>query len=242
MSSSPGNDSYMGRALSIVVVGADGSVAMEKTYPALYSLFKRGLLPENVKIYCLTSTSSQKMKDSVRASLVLQNLAQGMTDSSDVEEFLKIVVHHKGDFSDAKTMALLGDRITKEENDSFANRVFYFAVPEDSVLNVAKVIKNSKSLYNGNGDGWTRLVLEKSSARDTKKSASRADELANLFEEKSLYRIDHYLGMEMVQNMLVMRFANSIFEPIWNRNHVAAVYVVSILCVQPLVYTVLRNT
>lgn len=230
MSSSPGNDSYLGETLSVVLIGADENVAMEKTYPALYSLFKRGLLPKDTKIYCLASSSSvssQKLKDFIRASLVLQNLSQGSSmDSSDVEEFLAMCIHHKGDYSSAKSMADLGARITRDESkiDSTANRVFYLAVPENSVLNVSRVLKNANSLYNGNDDGWTRLVLEKSSARDTETIASRADELANLFGEKRLYRIDHYLGMEMVQNMLVMRFANSCFEPIWNRNHVAAVY------------------
>lgn len=229
LSSSPGDESYLERALSIVLVGADQSVAMEKTYPALYSLFKRGLLPKDTTIYCLTpsSVSSEEMKDSIRACLVLQDLAKGTAGSPDLEAFVSLCVHHKGNFASAKTMALLGDRITNDENkiDSSANRVFYLAVPEDSALKAARAIKKSSSAFDGNG-GWTRLVLEKSSARDTEKSASRADELANLFDEKNLYRIDHYLGMEMVQNMLVMRFANSCFEPIWNRNHVAAVYVI----------------
>lgn len=219
-------DSYLGETLSVVVVGASGALANEKTYPALYQLFKRGLLPSATKIYgyARSAKTDRQLRASIRPHLEKQDKADGIGDAKSIDAFLKLCTYRRGAYDSVESMGGLAKQMTQDERkagNETANRLFYFAVPSVVYVDIATSIRKCAVARD---DGWTRLVLEKPFGHDKDTSAALTRDLSQLFDETSLYRIDHYLGMEMVQNLLVMRFANSIFEPLWNRNHIAAVY------------------
>jgi len=215
----------LAETLSVVVIGASGTLANEKTYPALYQLYKRGLLPSATKIYgyARSAKTDQQLRAGIRPHLKKQDKEAGIEDIESVDAFLKLCTYQRGQYDNVESMASLAKQMSEDEHMAgvnSANRLFYFAVPSIAYVQVAKTVKKCAVARSG----WTRLVLEKPFGHDKDTSATLSQDLLQLFDESSLYRIDHYLGMEMVQNMLVMRFANSCFEPLWNRNHIAAVY------------------
>lgn len=110
--------------------------------------------------------------------------------------------------------------LAKEEGRA-GHRVFYFAIPPSVFVDVARAVHNSARAKTG----WTRVVVEKPFGRDFESSAELSRQIGALFSEEEIYRIDHYLGKEMVQNLMNVRFANVVFEPLWNRFHIANVQI-----------------
>lgn len=210
----PANPPYAERSLSIVIVGALSEHAKRESIPALYSLFKRGLLPPDTVVYGVSGESygDERFRRAIRPYLAAQDAEEGELNANreQIDAFLSMCVFHRGKERDVKSMNALGERIARDEAGAPSNRVFYLAVSEENTEDVARAIKTSSAATSRDGR-WTRVVVNGRGSADP-------------FDEASIYRMDHYLGMEMVQNVLVVRFANACFEPIWNRDHVAAVY------------------
>ncbi len=202
---------------AIVVFGASGDLARRKIFPALYSLALRRLLPERVGIVGVARTEQttkqwiaemkQAVKDHARDELradVWKDLSEGMRYVST-------------DFADphGEDVVVEALRDLDEKRGTAGNRLYYLAVPPAAFETIVNELGQRRG-----AEGWTRLIVEKPFGHD-QESAKRLNEiLLAHFSENEIFRIDHYLGKETVQNMLALRFANGIFEPIWNRQFI----------------------
>eukprot|EP01102_Stenamoeba_stenopodia_P016098 TRINITY_DN5583_c0_g1_i1.p1 TRINITY_DN5583_c0_g1~~TRINITY_DN5583_c0_g1_i1.p1 ORF type:complete len:533 (-),score=168.03 TRINITY_DN5583_c0_g1_i1:96-1694(-) len=201
-------------ALTVVILGASGDLAKKKTYPALFSLFAHKLIPSitNFVGYARSKMSDEDFRATIAKSL------KGHDDQK--EAFLKRCYYFHGQYDSVESLKELSKQCDSLEADSLGkgstkvgNRVFYMAIPPSVFIPAAKAIRGGGL----SSDGWNRVVVEKPFGHDLESSQKLSAELANLFSEEDLFRIDHYLGKEMVQNLMALRFANVVFEPIWNR-------------------------
>jgi glucose-6-phosphate 1-dehydrogenase len=197
--------------LSIIVLGASGDLAKKKTYPALFALYSNNLLPPNTVIYGYARSEMDDAK-------FRQNMEPRLKGSGDKKKFLDLLHYQHGGYDSAESFAKLSETLKKHEGDH-GNRIFYFAIPPSVFVPSAQAIKASGLTTTG----WNRIIVEKPFGRDLESSSKLAKDLSKLFTEDQLYRIDHYLGKEMVQNLMVLRFANNVFDPLFNRNHIASV-------------------
>jgi glucose-6-phosphate 1-dehydrogenase len=201
----------------LVIFGASGDLTQRKIMPALYSLAFRRRLPEHFAIVGVARSESSteefiaQMEEAVKEhgrdefrSDVWESLAEGM-------RYLPV------DLSDDASAAAASEMVTEldRERGTAGNRVYYLAVPPSAFASLIREIGEHRT-----NDGWTRLIIEKPFGRDLASARELNAELAEYFREEEVFRIDHYLGKETVQNMLALRFANGIFEPIWNRQFI----------------------
>jgi glucose-6-phosphate 1-dehydrogenase len=198
-------------------------LAKKKTYPSLLKLFEENLLPKDTIVYGYARTA--KSHEQLRQHLFPHLMKTG-TPEIIVKDFLEICFYHSGTtYGDELAYASMIVDLCKFEsecaqrNSSVANRLFYLAVPPNVFGESGVVIKKL-----GMADkGWTRVVIEKPFGHDLDSCNELLQTLSEQFDEENLYRIDHYLGKEVVQNLLLFRFGNSFFEPIWNRNTMESV-------------------
>ena len=206
----------------MVIFGATGDLTKRKLFPALYNLAKEKFMPDN---FAIVGVGRQEMECGDFRRQMVENLREFASDGID-EELLKWfeqrTYYTGGDFDDDKK--LFGDikslleEVCKEHQIP-ENFFYYMAIPPDLFANVTrKIVKNGLGKEeNGN---WRRFIFEKPFGRNLESAKKLNHDLLALLREKQIYRIDHYLGKETVQNILVFRFGNSIFEPIWNRNFI----------------------
>jgi glucose-6-phosphate 1-dehydrogenase len=207
--------------LSIVVVGASGDLAKKKTYPSLLKLFEENLLPEETIIYGYAR--SPKTHEELRKHL-FPHLVKTGTNEIIVKDFLHKCYYQYGkSYGDEMAYAeLVLEGLTEFEESHEKkkhNRLFYLAIPPNVFGEASVAIKK----LGMSSHGWTRVVIEKPFGRDLKSCNDLLQTLSENFDEQNLYRIDHYLGKEVVQNMLLFRFSNSIWEPIWNKDTIESV-------------------
>lgn len=211
--------------LTIVVLGASGDLAKKKTYPALYELFKANFLPENLHI--IGYARSELSDDELRAKL--KGYLQGQ--ESTIAEFLSHCTYISGQYSgdvDPSGYSELQMKIKSIEDShgGIIGRLFYLALPPKVYPEVCRGIKHYVSdMRHCKGDfvgdcNFLRLIVEKPFGTDLGSSNVLANELGALWPEHQLYRIDHYLGKELVQNMVFMRFTNLFLSGIWNRDYI----------------------
>jgi len=207
----PGKDTHV----SIVVIGASGDLAKKKTFPAMFALYGLGLLPPNVSIFgfARTALSQEDFKKQIVGYF------KGWDDKK--QAFLDLCHYSSGQYNSAESFAELAKLMATKEGKLPGHRVFYLAIPPNIFVEVADAVKKSAT----SPTGFTRLIVEKPFGRDSQTSAVLSKQLSALFEEDQLYRIDHYLGKEMVQNLMALRFANIVFEPVWNRNYISSVHI-----------------
>jgi glucose-6-phosphate 1-dehydrogenase len=214
----------MTEALSVVVIGASGDLAKKKTYPALLDLFSHGHLPMDV---CIVGVARSAFTDeSLRSQLrPFLEKASGGADSELIDRFLgRCSYRQMKSYADSDAMTSLhADLQAKEElhPSTVANRLFYFAIPPNAFLDTAATIKACAV----SGSGFTRLIVEKPFGHDLASAQELASALGAIFDEDHIYRIDHYLGKEMVQNLLILRFGNMLFRNIWDRKSIASVQI-----------------
>lgn len=210
--------------LAIVVLGASGDLAKKKTFPAIFSLYYHGLLPED---FCLYGFARKEMSDESFRELILTTLSCRVIDgekcAAKMAEFLPRCFYHRGDYSVTDTFSSLDETLKNgfEKGVNASNRLFYLAVPP-SVFNASCSNINSAARA---GTGWTRVVVEKPFGRDSASYNVLREQLSSLLHEREIFRIDHFLAKELVQNLMTLRFANTIFEPLWNRNHIKSVQI-----------------
>jgi glucose-6-phosphate 1-dehydrogenase len=213
----------------IVIVGASGDLTSRKLIPALYEMAQTGALPAAT---CLLGVSRSPMSDEAwREKLApwAREHAKGF-DEKAWGEFARRIFYHAADAADPQAYPGLSQRIDSlnEQFKSSGNILFYLSVapslyePIIGALEVSGLVREGRrwcSLDRGHAV-WQRIIVEKPFGHDDASAASLNRALGRAFEEEAIYRIDHYLGKELVQNLLVMRFANGIFEPIWNHRYI----------------------
>src|SRR5262245_3025212 len=198
----------------LVIFGASGDLTQRKLLPALYALAFRQLLPEHFAI--VGTARSEETDDEFRERMkeAVQKFARDEF-RDDVWNALAEGMHYVAtDFADEAgedRMAELLNRLD-EERQTRGNRVYYLAIPPSVVETVVHALGKRRGT-----DGWTRLIVEKPFGRDLASARMLNEHIQEHFDESEVFRIDHYLGKETVQNMLALRFANGIFEPIRNR-------------------------
>ncbi|CAM0872945.1 unnamed protein product [Alopecurus aequalis] len=210
-------------SLCIAVIGATGELAKTKVFPALFALYYSGFLPRNVAIF---GYSRMALADDDLRSMIEANLTCRVDHHENCEdklnEFLKRTYYIDAGHDNKDGMAKLNSKMAHIEGTRAANRIFYLAVPQEALLDVALSLADSAQTKHG----WNRIIIEKpfgftslSSQRDTQSLLSR-------FDEKQIYRIDHLLGKDLIENLTVLRFSNLVFEPLWSRTYIRNVQVI----------------
>jgi len=206
---------------SFVIFGATGDLTHRLVMPALYNLAATDLLPEK---FCVVGIVRKAMSnEALRESLMkgLRQFATRPVDDDVAKRLLECVTSIEADPKDPPSFGRMREQLEKLEakREMGGNRLFYLAVPPDAFAPIARGL-GSAGLLKQDGGAWRRLVVEKPFGTDLESAKALNGELLKIVSEDQIYRIDHYLGKETVQNILVLRFSNGMFEPIWNRNHI----------------------
>ena len=205
---------------AFVIFGVTGDLAHRLVIPALYNLAATDLLPDN---FCMVGIARKAMSnEELRDSLMkgLREFATRKVDDAIAKRLLACVTCIEADPEDPASFDAMREQLDKLEaaRKTGGNRLFYLATPPSAFAPISKELGRTGMLKE-NG-AWRRLVVEKPFGTDLASAKALNDELLKIVDEQQIYRIDHYLGKETVQNILVLRFANGMFEPIWNRNHI----------------------
>jgi glucose-6-phosphate 1-dehydrogenase len=208
-----------------IIFGGTGDLNSRKLAPALYNLYLDGFLPQQ---FTIIGTGRTKLTDEVFSEKLLEGINQfsrrGKADEAKWAEFSKHVTYQVSDINDFETYKEFGRRIDhySKEWNAKPNVIYYLAVSPNFFPVIAENISKAKL---GTDTERTRIVIEKPFGHDLESSKKLNALLGKIFDEKQIYRIDHYLGKETVQNIMAFRFANSILEPLWNRNYIQHVQI-----------------
>jgi len=201
-----------------VTLGASGDLATKKIYPTLWWLYRDGLLPSNTVFYgyARSKLTVDELREKCHKYMKVQP-----EEEEKYKQFWKLNKYIAGSYNSAGDFKALTKALNHNANGTVSNRLFYLALPPTVFESVTVLIKDAcRGLK-----GWTRVIIEKPFGHDAASSQKLSDHLASLFKEEELYRIDHYLGKEMVQNLMTLRFGNRIFSPTWNRECISSVLI-----------------
>jgi glucose-6-phosphate 1-dehydrogenase len=210
----------MGDSNTIVIFGASGDLTGRKLIPSLFNLYCKKRLPENCRIIGVARRpwDDEKFRSDMESDL--KEFAPKKFAPESWAEFAPSLFYQPGDLTVLEDIDRLKERLIEieGEGDGAVNRIYYLAIAprlyEDSIKNLGEAGLVDES------SGWRRVVIEKPFGHDLPSAKALNNSVHRTLNESQIYRIDHYLGKETVQNILVFRFANSLFEPVWNRNYI----------------------
>ena len=207
----------------ITIFGATGDLSHRKLFPSIFHLFQQDNLDEHIAIIGIgrRDYSNEEFRDQVKSSI-----QKHVKDTNRIDEFMNHVFYHKTDVSDERSYESLlqfSNQLDKELGLQ-GNRLFYLAMAPQFFGVISDFLKSSGLT---NTKGFKRLVIEKPFGSDLKSAESLNNQIRRSFKEEEIYRIDHYLGKDMVQNIEVLRFANAMFEPLWNNKYISNIQVTS---------------
>ena len=208
---------------TIIIFGASGDLAHRKLIPAMFSLYRRQLFHEKSMIIgCARSKlDDDSFRDKVACELKKRfNLAE---NDKKMSSFLKKISYLSGDYNDPSTYKSLYKILENSEKSSCcsAGRIYYLSTPATLYTPIIKLLGEYQLVQeNYQGIPWRNVVIEKPFGHDLESARKLDREIHSVLKERQIYRIDHYLGKETVQNILMLRFANIIFEPVWNNRYI----------------------
>ena len=208
---------------AVVLFGASGDLAKRKVIPAMFDLATHNSLGSRYVIvgFARTAMSDEDFRATTgEAAKTMSEL--GPVDPKQWDEFASCLYYNSGDYSDPQAYEQLAKRLTQLEADKKlgGNRLFYLSTPPEVYPHIVEQLGRAGLSRPTSQNSWVRIIIEKPFGRDLATAKELNKTVLNVFEEQQVYRIDHYLGKDTVQNLLVLRFGNGIFEPLWNRNYV----------------------
>lgn len=206
----------------ITIFGGSGDLARRKLYPSLYQLFRRGVLGEH---FAVIGTARRPWTNEFYRDIVSGSLQdEPNTDNDSVARFASHFYYQSHDVTDADHYVTLKDLSSRldEQYGAGGNRLFYMAMAPRFFGTIASHIRSEKLLSDA---GYNRLIIEKPFGRDFASAKELNDSIGAAFNEDQIYRIDHYLGKEMVQGLLALRFTNPLLTPIWNKDYISDVQI-----------------
>ncbi|MBC8161681.1 MAG: glucose-6-phosphate dehydrogenase [Roseiflexaceae bacterium] len=206
---------------TMVIFGATGDLTHRKLVPGLYNLQRERLLPPGFSV--IGFARRDWSDDYFRQTLVedVQEFSRSGFEEPLWQSFAEGISYNRSSFDDPAGYQALAEKLNAldAERGTSGNRLFYLATGPESFTTIIQQL-GAAGLRQSPGGGWTRIIIEKPFGRDMASARELDAEVHKVFDESQVYRIDHYLGKETVQNLLVFRFANGIFEPVWNRRYV----------------------
>src|SRR5450759_2182194 len=213
---------------TVVIFGATGDLTQRKLLPTLAHLFYNHPLPQGFSVIAF---ARRPMNDEQWRGMALDSINKYMPENDRLDReaqhaFAQRLYYCQSDFNDREGYQKLADLLDKLdlEKGTQGNRLFYLATPpttdSEIIFQLGGAGLARSSNHSGDEESWTRTVIEKPFGRDLASAQKLNREIARVFRENQTYRIDHYMGKETVQNLLAFRFANGIFEPLWNQNYI----------------------
>jgi glucose-6-phosphate 1-dehydrogenase len=209
-----------GGSCLLTIFGASGDLARRKLIPSLYNLACVGCMTPDFEVLGIgrTQMSDGEFRAKMRDAASKSKDTRDFSDSG-WQEFANRLHYLTGDINDPQFYNKLRDRLSQmRKGGSSPNRLFYLSTPASEAHTIIEGL--GASGLNRSDGGWARIIIEKPFGRDLNSARQLNQNVLKVFEEENVYRIDHYLGKETVQNILVFRFGNSLYEPVWNRNYV----------------------
>jgi len=205
----------------IVVFGADGDLTKRKLIPSLYHLAAGNLLPKEFAVVGLGITPMSTESFRAKLSQDIQEFTNASIEPAPWDWLHERLYYVSGDFRDPHAYRLLEDALARVDkaHGTMGNYLYYLATAPTFFAEIVRQL-GLRNLTVQQGGSWRRVIIEKPFGHDLDSARALNEELLRVLEETQIYRIDHYLGKETVQNILVFRFANGIFEPIWNRRYI----------------------
>lgn len=203
--------------VSIIIFGASGDLTQRKLIPSLFNLCRKDRMPEKFRIVGYGNTEFTNEQFQAHLKEGLDEFASFEYTEAEWKQFAPTLEYLQGRYTDLADFRKL-DKFLKEWENGSGNRIYYMATPPGVFPNIIDLLGLTDQLNEQHG--WRRVVIEKPFGTDFDSARSLNVQIHKALNEQQIYRIDHYLGKETVQNILVSRFANTIFEPLWNRNYI----------------------
>jgi glucose-6-phosphate 1-dehydrogenase len=207
----------------LVLFGATGDLAHRKVVPALFQLWRTNLLPHEFTVVAVGRRPYEDAAFRAELRASVERFSRVLPIETAVwETFAERITYHRGDFADDALYDGLSTRLDEldAERGTQGNRIYYLATQPSAFAEIISGLGRVGLDHEHHGGGWRRIVVEKPFGRDLTSAIRLNREVGKVFRESQVYRIDHYLGKETVRNILVFRFGNGIFEPIWHRRYV----------------------